>query len=57
VPVYLLSVTARLLAEESTAEGVLRLLDAAHLRIVRGFKDLTTNEMHNLWGLETEETS
>lgn len=54
VPVYLLTMTARLLASGADAETTINLLDAAHLWIVRGFKDLTTDEMHNTWGLETE---
>ena len=57
VPVYLLSMTARLLAEESTTEALVRLLDVAHLWNVCGFKDLTTREMHKLWGLQTEGSS
>jgi uncharacterized protein (TIGR04255 family) len=57
IPVYLLTMTARLLAAGADAEAAVSLLDAAHLWIVRGFKDLTTDEMHKIWGLETEGAS
>lgn len=57
VPIYLLTMTVRLLAAGADAEAAVSLLDAAHLWIVRGFKDLTTKEMHDIWDLETRGAS
>ncbi len=51
-PIYLLTLTARLLADQAEPSAAVELLDLAHDWIVRGFKDLTTDEMHTTWGLE-----
>lgn len=52
VPVYLLTLTARLVSRDGSAASVIRLLNTAHTWIVEGFRDLTTEEMHRLWDLE-----
>lgn len=54
VPVYLLNMTARLLASGADADRVVALMDCAHDWIVRGFKDLTPDEMHEFWRLKEE---
>lgn len=53
-PIYLLTLTARILAAHADPPAAIALLDLAHSWIVRGFKDLTTDEMHATWGLERE---
>jgi uncharacterized protein (TIGR04255 family) len=54
-PAYLLTLTARMVGEELDRAGALALLDIGHEWIVRGFKDITTDEMHHTWDL-TEAT-
>lgn len=53
-PVYQFGLTARLLAPHAVPPATIDLFDLAHDWIVRGFKDLTTLDMHSLWGLEEE---
>jgi uncharacterized protein (TIGR04255 family) len=53
-PIYVLNLTARLLAGHSGPSDAVALLDTAHEWIVRGFKDLTTDEMHKIWSLEED---
>lgn len=52
VPIYLLTMTARMVGAIVDAPAAFALLDVAHDWIVRGFKDLTTAEMHGIWQLE-----
>jgi uncharacterized protein (TIGR04255 family) len=52
LPVFILTLTARgnPLGEDLT--GVVRFMDIGHEWIVRGFKDVTTPEMHGVWRLK-----
>lgn len=45
--------TARGRPTAESVEGVLAFLDLGHERAVRSFVDLTTDAMHELWGLKT----
>lgn len=47
-----LNLTARGAPVSSKTEDVFNWLDLGRQWIVEGFTDFTTNEMHNLWGLE-----
>jgi hypothetical protein len=51
-PIYQLALTARLLAPHAEPATTIPFFDLAHNWIVRGFKDLTTNTMQSVWGLE-----
>jgi uncharacterized protein (TIGR04255 family) len=56
MPVYVLTMTARLRVDNSELDAVIGQLDTAHLWILHAFRDLTTPEMHETWGLRTEDT-
>ena len=49
-PLIALTLTARGRPVGSGVDGVLAFFDIGHEWIVRGFADLTTNEMHTIWG-------
>jgi len=53
-PIYQLVLTARLLAQHAKPADTIPLFDLAHNWIVRGFKDLTTDTMQSVWGLEAK---
>jgi uncharacterized protein (TIGR04255 family) len=48
-PLYVLQLTARGAPQGEGLEGALTFLDQGHAWIVRGFTDITTSEMHDLW--------
>jgi uncharacterized protein (TIGR04255 family) len=48
-PVYYLTLTARLRATNPDALGTVALLDEAHVWIVKGFADLTSDKMQDIW--------
>ena len=51
-PLFVLTLTARGAPMEQTTEGVLAFIDKGREMIVRGFKSVTTSEMHDSWGLK-----
>ena len=53
-PIYLVNLTAHVIPPVGTVDGALRALDVAHRWAALGFKDLTTPEMHRLWGLKEQ---
>jgi uncharacterized protein (TIGR04255 family) len=53
-PIYLVNVTAHVIPTVGDSDGALRALDIGHRWAVLGFKDLTTPQMHRLWGLKEE---
>jgi uncharacterized protein (TIGR04255 family) len=54
LPIYLMHVTARIVPPLGCDLGAaLDVLDVGHEWIVRGFADLTTDEMHKLWRIRT----
>lgn len=48
-PIYILNMIARGAVADRTLNGTLAFLDQAHFWIVRGFTDITTSEMHDIW--------
>jgi len=54
VPIYLLNLVARMVATETDVDTAVDLLDEGHTWIVRGFKDITTEEMHRHWRLRED---
>lgn len=52
-PIYLMTMVARLMVPGSGLADAIKAIDNGHEWIVRGFKDLTTDEMHRQWGLES----
>jgi uncharacterized protein (TIGR04255 family) len=55
-PIVLLNLTARGRPLEPTIDAALRFCDVGRRWIVRGFKDLTTSEMHERWRIKEELT-
>lgn len=53
--IIMVTLTARGLVETPDLAGVLNLLDDGRGLIVKGFRDLTTNRMHEQWGLHTDD--
>jgi uncharacterized protein (TIGR04255 family) len=51
LPVFILTLTARGRPFADDAAGVVSFMDVGHEWIVRGFKDITTPEMHRVWRL------
>jgi hypothetical protein len=49
VPIFVLTLTARGRPIGAGTDGVLAFLDSGREWIVRGFADLTTTEMHQIW--------
>jgi hypothetical protein len=49
-PVYVLEMVARGQPLGPGLDGAVALLDLGHEYIVRGFADLTTRRMHEVWG-------
>jgi uncharacterized protein (TIGR04255 family) len=48
-PIFVLNLTARGAPLSPDLEGVYRFLDTGHEWVVRGFTDLTTSRMHEVW--------
>jgi uncharacterized protein (TIGR04255 family) len=51
LPIYVLNLTARLLPATPDQAAFWNAIDIGHDWIVRGFADLTTEEMHEVWNL------
>jgi uncharacterized protein (TIGR04255 family) len=51
-PIFVLTLTARGSPIGKGIDGAFGFLDVGHEWIVRGFKDLTTTEMHKVWQLQ-----
>ncbi|MCK5798944.1 MAG: TIGR04255 family protein [Deltaproteobacteria bacterium] len=49
-PIFVFTLTARGLPAGDGVDGILSFLDVGREWIVRGFVDLTTEEMHKVWG-------
>jgi uncharacterized protein (TIGR04255 family) len=49
-PIYLVNLTARVMPNGGTVDRAMKALDVGHEWVVRGFDDLTTDEMHRHWG-------
>jgi uncharacterized protein (TIGR04255 family) len=47
--IWVMTLTARVLAAEGTRDGAMDALDLGHEWVVRGFNDLTSEKMHTLW--------
>jgi uncharacterized protein (TIGR04255 family) len=56
-PIYVMNLAARIQLEDASIEDALQALDLGRAWIVRGFKDLTTDEMHQEWELVEEGNS
>lgn len=54
-PIYVVNVTTHVIPAVGDIDGALQALDVGHKWAVLGFKDLTTAEMHRLWGLKEME--
>ena len=52
VPLWVITLTARLRVETPTVEGAIATLDEGRQWVVRAFAELTTDKMHKHWGLE-----
>lgn len=50
LPIFVLTLTARGAPTSTDDEGILRFFDLGHEWIVRGFAELTTPRMHQVWG-------
>jgi uncharacterized protein (TIGR04255 family) len=51
VPIYAMNLTARMVPPPTVgARAALEVVDVGHEWIVRGFADLTTEDMHRVWG-------
>ena len=51
IPLYLLTLTVRALPVTPDVLGVITLMDQGRDLIVKGFRDMTTESMHEVWGL------
>jgi uncharacterized protein (TIGR04255 family) len=51
-PAYMLTLTARGQIETPDMAGILAFLDEGRSLIVNGFRDMTTDHMHEVWGLQ-----
>lgn len=51
-PVFVMNITARGAPFVQSIDGVLSFIDKGRELIVRGFKSVTTSEMHEAWGLK-----
>jgi uncharacterized protein (TIGR04255 family) len=49
--IWTLTLTARALATEATVASAFGRLNLCHEWVVRGFRDITTDRMHDFWGL------
>ncbi len=52
-PIYVVTLVARGRPRDATVASVLEFFDQGRELIVKGFKESTTDEMHQKWGLET----
>jgi uncharacterized protein (TIGR04255 family) len=50
VPIYVVTLTGRVLPAGESERAALDAMDVAHRWVVLGFKDLTTDKMHQQWG-------
>lgn len=50
-PIYLVNLTAHVMPRGGSVDKAMEAMDVGHEWVVRGFKDLTTTEMHKHWGL------
>lgn len=50
-PIYLVNLAARVMPSGRSVDSAMKALDVGHEWVVLGFKDLTTTEMHDFWGL------
>lgn len=50
--VYMVTLLVRGSPQTTDSDGALALFDLGHDQIVRTFRDMTTDEMHDRWGLE-----
>lgn len=50
-PIYLVNLAARVMPRGGSVDRAMKALDVGHEWVVLGFKDLTTTEMHDFWGL------
>lgn len=55
-PIYILNLIARVLPDGPDLERAWEALDKAHKWVVLGFADLTTDRMHETWGLTHRST-
>jgi uncharacterized protein (TIGR04255 family) len=55
-PLYILTLVARVFPVGGDVPAAMGALDLGHRWVVRGFKDLTTAEMHAAWGLVEDGT-
>jgi uncharacterized protein (TIGR04255 family) len=51
-PIYIVTVTGRLLPAAGNEREAWKTLDVAHRWVVLGFKDVTSAKMHKQWGLK-----
>lgn len=49
LPIYLVTLTGHVVPDEPGRDAAVRALDTAHDWIVKGFEDITTQEMHRVW--------
>lgn len=54
--IWNVTLTARAMAREPTRDAALARLDLCHGWVVRGFRDTTTRDMHERWGLREDDT-
>jgi len=54
-PIYVMTLVGRVIPAGNDESAAWRALDTAHEWVVLGFKDLTTQDMHELWGLREKE--
>lgn len=54
-PIYVMTLVGRVMPAANSDRAAWRALDTAHKWVVLGFQDLTTKEMHELWGLRKGE--
>jgi uncharacterized protein (TIGR04255 family) len=55
VPIWTLTLTARVRSDEPSIDGALSALDDGRAWADRAFEEITTAEMHDVWGLERKE--
>lgn len=51
-PIYMINLTGRVIPSSDDSAGALEALDVAHRWVVLGFTDVTTPQMHRLWGMK-----
>lgn len=48
-PIYVVQMSGRTIPEEPGTDAALAALDLGHEWVVKGFEDMTTNKMHEIW--------